>query len=352
MHETELKELAGRTVLVTGGADLVGGRIAAHLRRLGARPLSPGPLDAHGGHTCREDPAAVQQAVAESDYVIHAAALVDAETCTTHPMAVIHANITATQVLLDAVAACSRTRRFVFVSSADVYGNGNPEGRAPASSREQYRDVRRLLEAVYGLVPPQFHENSPLRPMSVYANTKVWGETQTALTLGAVQTSYTILRYFSVYGEPQVVDENTRAGVVARFAARAALGLPLHLTGGGRRIRDLIHVEDVAAATVRSLVVPQAHHETLNIATGTATSTRTVADLIAAHYPDTRTVESPPTPADPLGGYGSTHHTQSVLGWRATITLQEGIARYAAWLDRTPEAFPAWLRSESEAATA
>jgi nucleoside-diphosphate-sugar epimerase len=33
VHDTQLKELAGRTVLVTGGAGLIGSRIAACLRR-------------------------------------------------------------------------------------------------------------------------------------------------------------------------------------------------------------------------------------------------------------------------------------------------------------------------------
>lgn len=72
--------------------------------------------------------------------------------------------------------------------------------------------------------------------------------------LGAVHTSYTIVRDFSVYGELQVVEENSHSWVVAWIAARAARGLPLHLNGGGKQIRGLVHGEDIAAATVRSLV--------------------------------------------------------------------------------------------------
>lgn len=367
MHDPQSKELTGRTVLVTGGAGLIGSRIAACLRRLGARPVLLCMLDAYPRHVYRDlfgvdaadpdvvvgniqDPEVVKKSVAESDYVIHAAALADVAACTRRPMAAIHTNITGTQVLLDAVAACERIRRFVLVSSASVYGNGAPEDWPRPC--EEYRSVRQLLEAVYGQVPPRFHEHSPLRPMSVYGNTKAWGETQTALALGTAHILYTIVRYFSVYGEPQVVKENSHSWVVAWFATRAALGLPLHLNGGGRQIRDLVHVEDIAAATVRALVAPRAHNETINVGTGIPTSIRTVAELVAERYPGTRFVETLMPPGDPLGGYAATHHMEAVLGRRPTITVKEGVARYAAWLDRTPEAIPTWLRVESEASTA
>lgn len=99
MHDTQLKELAGRTVLVTGGAGLIGSRIAGYLCQVGARPISLCTLNAYPQHTYRDlfgvDPSApdvvigsvqdsdlVKEAVAESDYVIHAAALADVAACT------------------------------------------------------------------------------------------------------------------------------------------------------------------------------------------------------------------------------------------------------------------------------
>ncbi|MFS0694065.1 NAD-dependent epimerase/dehydratase family protein [Streptomyces nitrosporeus] len=361
MQETELKNLVGRTVLITGGAGLIGSRIAVRLREIGARPLSLCTLDAYPRHTYRslfridpadpdvvvgdvQDPDLVRSLVAESDYVVHAAALADVAACTRDPLSAIRTNITGTQVLLDATAAHKRIRRLVFVSSAGVYGNGAPEDWA--RPHDEYRTVRKLLETVYERVPPQFHEHTPLRPMSVYANTKAWGETQTALTLSAAAVSYTVVRYFSVYGEPQVIKRNSHSWVVAWFAARAALGLPLHLNGGGHQIRDLVHVEDIATATTRALIAPRAHNETINVGTGTPTSIRKVAELVIGRRPGTRFVETPMPPGDPLGGYASVRHMEAVLGWRPGITVEEGVERYTDWLDRTPEAVPSWLRNE------
>ncbi|MEU1128319.1 NAD(P)-dependent oxidoreductase [Streptomyces sp. NPDC005900] len=357
--------LAGKTVLVTGGAGLIGSRITAHLRSLGARPIALCTLDAYPPQVYRDlfgvredDPdvlvgdvqnaALVREAVARSDYVIHAAALADVAACTRRPMDAISSNITGTQTVLDAVAASDRIHRMVFVSSASVYGNGNPDDWAPPL--DEHRSTRELLGSVFGRTPPRFHEDRPLCPMSAYGNSKAWGETQTALTLDAVGTSYAIVRYFSVYGEPQVIKPNSHSWVVAWFATRAALGLPLHLNGGGHQVRDLVHVDDVAAGTLRTLVAPAAHRETINIGTDTPTAIRTVAELVAAHHQGIDFLETPMPPGDPLGGYASIRRMERLLDWHPTVSVAEGVARYTAWLKQTPEAIPGWLRDSATTA--
>jgi nucleoside-diphosphate-sugar epimerase len=364
-HDDLLHTLAGKTVLVTGGAGLIGSRITLRLRQLGATPIALCTLDAYPPHVYRDlfgvdatdpdvipgdikDTALVNWIMPRCDYVIHAAALADVAACTRRPRSAIGTNITGTQVLLDAAAASNRLQRFCFVSSASVYGNGNPEDWA--SPTVEARTVRRLLEAIYeGRTPPQFAEYAPLKPLSVYGNSKAWGETQTALSLGAVGISYTVVRYFSVYGEPQTIKPNSHSWVVAWFAARATLGLPLHLNGGGRQIRDLVHVDDIAEATLRALVAPKAHNQPLSVGTGTATSIRTVAELVRGHFPGTVFLETPMPPGDPLGGYASTRLMEHVLDWRPSITIADGVARYVEWLKNTPTAVPDWLEESASA---
>ncbi|WP_328667244.1 hypothetical protein OG905_09235 [Streptomyces sp. NBC_00322] len=65
----------------------------------------------------------------------------------------------------------------------------------------------------------------------------------------------------------------------------------------------------------------------INIGTGAATSIRKVAELVAEQYPETRFVETPMPPGDPLGGYAATHRMEAVLGWRPAITVKEWVAR-------------------------
>lgn len=359
-----LQSLEGATVLVTGGAGLIGSRIVRRLKSLGATPLALCTLDAYppdvyrtlfGIDTTSEDvlagdvrdAAAVQRAMRRADYVVHAAALADVAACTRRPQDAIDHNITGTQTVLTAAAASDRLRRLVFVSSASVYGNGNPDDWA--GPRDEHRTTRELLAAVYNRTVPRFTEHAPLRPLSVYANTKAFGEVQTRLLLGAVGTPHAVVRYFSVYGEPQVIKPGSHSWVVAWFAARAALGLPLQLNGGGHQVRDLVHVDDIADGTLHALACPAADGETVNIGTGCPTTIRRVAELVAAHYPGTQVRETPMPSGDPLGGCASTTHMERILRWRPRITLEDGIARYVRWLHTTPAALPAWLRSETAA---
>lgn len=339
-----LEALSGKTVLVTGAGGLVGSRIAAKLRSLGARAISVCKLDAYPEAVYREqfgidrakpdfvvgdisEPGLMKGAVAGCDYVVHAAALADVAACTRRPLEAIESNIVGTERVLDAVAGSGRVRRLVFVSSASVYGNGD-RGHA---------------------LPGRFAEGAAVSPLSVYGNTKVWGEYQTAAVLGTTGVSYTVVRYFSVYGEPQVVKHSSHSWVVAWFAMRAALGLPLHLNGGGHQVRDFVHVDDIATGTLQALVAPSAHNQTVNIGTGVGTTIRQIAELIRIRYPHAPLVETPMPLGDPVGGYADTRHMEEALGWRPGITVAEGIRRYTSWLDTTPGAIPSWLREGGNA---
>ncbi|MEV0282153.1 NAD-dependent epimerase/dehydratase family protein [Streptomyces sp. NPDC050610] len=337
--------LSGATVMVSGGFGLVGSRIVHRLRALGAKPLAVGRLDAYGSRVYSRvfgispgdpdvvagditDAALMDDLVSRSDYVIHAAALADVAECTRNPSAALEANIRGTQTVLDAAARHSGTlRRLIFVSSASVYGLGH--GSANAGAR--------------------FSEEDALTPGSVYANTKLWGEHQSALVLSGGYDSYAIVRYFSVYGQPQVVKENSHSWVVAWFAMRAALGLPLHLNGGGRQVRDFVHVDDIADATLLSAVTARAHRTTLNVGTGRATSIRQIADLVRRHHPGARIIETPRPPGDPLGACADTTRMHQVLQWVPRVGIEDGVSRYLEWLQRTPQAIPAWLRTKASA---
>ncbi|MFD3480531.1 NAD-dependent epimerase/dehydratase family protein [Streptomyces sp. NPDC058695] len=336
-------DLSGATVTVTGGFGLVGSRIVHQLRALGAKPLAVGRLDAYGSSVYSSvfgvspgdvdvvagditDAALMNDLVSRSDYVIHAAALADVAECTRNPAAALEANIRGTQTVLDAAARHSGTlKRLVFVSSASVYGVGN------GSTDEGAR----------------FSEEDALTPGSVYANTKLWGEHQTALALGGADDSYAIVRYFSVYGQPQVVKENSHSWVVAWFAMRAALGLPLHLNGGGYQVRDFVHVDDIAEATLLAAVTERAHRTTLNVGTGRATSIRQVADLVRRYHPGAPVIETPRPQGDPLGACADITRMEKVLGWVPRVDIEDGVSRYLQWLERTPQAIPAWLHAQA-----
>lgn len=324
---TELSGLSGARVVVTGGCGLIGSRIGRRLAQLGAHTVALDGLDAYPFDYATlfeardayheivtgsvADPQVVSGVVAGADYVVHAAAYADVAACTHNTTESTHTNVTGTQVVLDAVARL-RPARFVFVSSASVYGHG------PAPGTRQCWD-----------------ERVPTRPISVYANAKLWGEWQTRLQLAPLGVPHVSLRYFSVYGEPQVPKPRSHSWCLAWFGFQAALGLPLRLNGGGQQIRDFIHVDDVAEATVRALVVPEADGQVINVGTGTPTAVADIAGMVCEQFPEARTVVAPGPHDDPLGGFTDTTLMRRVLGFTPSVAVADGVRRYLAWLGRS-----------------
>ncbi|WP_282697129.1 NAD-dependent epimerase/dehydratase family protein [Streptomyces sp. CC208A] len=341
---SRLDKLRDARIVVTGGGGLVGSRLVALLLDAGAAVTVLDRMDAYpeSGHETFgvarggarlvvgdvRDADTVGALLGEADYVVHAAAYADVAACTRRPDIAFRANVEGTQIVLEQ-ATRHPVRRLVLVSSASVYGDGAP-----------------------GIEGPQvFHEDQPLFPMSVYANAKLWAEHQTRLMLGASSgTEYAVVRYFSVYGEPQIPKPGSHSWMVPWLSLQARLGRPMRLNGGGVQVRDLVHVDDIAEATALALIEEQMAEQTVNIGTGRPTSVREVADLIAPYFPGARRIVTPRPEGDPLGGYASTERSRDLLRWRARIPVEEGVDRYVRWLLATPDATPRWLAEEHDQA--
>jgi nucleoside-diphosphate-sugar epimerase len=319
-----LAALAGARVLVTGGCGLIGSRIGRALSRYGAHAIALDTMDAYpfdyaeafgAADAYREvvrgdvaDLTTVRAVARGTDYVIHAAAYADVAACSSNVGESTRTNVLGTQAVLGAVTE-ARPSRFVYVSSASVYGNGPRPG-----TRQRWS------------------EDTSTEPISVYANAKLWGESQTRLQLTAAGVEHVGLRYFSVYGEPQVPKPNSHSWCVAWFGMYAALGLPLPLNHAGRQIRDFIHVDDVAEATVRALVAPDIAGRVVNVGTGVGTPVADIASLVAAEFPGVRTVVSPGSADDPMGGFADTTLMHRLLRFTPTVPLEDGVRRYLRWL--------------------
>ncbi|MFF1690642.1 NAD-dependent epimerase/dehydratase family protein [Streptomyces sp. NPDC058254] len=341
---SRLAKLRDAHVVVTGGGGLVGSRLVALLRsvqasvtvldRMDAYPESAHEIFGVARSGARlvvgdvRDAGTVGPLLQGADFVVHAAAYADVAACTRRPDIAFRANVEGTQVVLEQTARFP-VRRLVLVSSASVYGDGAP-----------------------GVVGPQvFHEDMPLSPVSVYANGKLWAEHQTRLMLGASSgTEYAVVRYFSVYGEPQIPKPGSHSWMVPWLSLQARLGRPMRLNGGGVQVRDLVHVDDVAEATALALIEERMAEQTVNVGTGRPTSVREVADLIAPSFPGARRINTPRPEGDPLGGYASTERCRELLRWQAGIGVREGVDRYVRWLLATPDAMPRWLAEQAEGA--
>ena len=95
-----------------------------------------------------------------------------------------------------------------------------------------------------------------------------------------------------------------------------------------------------------------AHRATVNAGTGRATTIRHIADLVRRHHPGAQIVSTPRPQGDPLGACADITRMREVLGWAPRVGIEDGVERYLAWPERTPETIPGWLRAEAAALVA
>lgn len=209
-----------------------------------------------------------------------------------------HANVTATQTVLEAALQVGATR-VVLASSSSVYGHV-AHGRA--------REARALA------------------PRSPYGVTKVATE-----QLGAVYAARGLpvaaLRYFTVYGPRQRADM-----AFHRVIAAALGGLAFPRRGDGRQVREFTYVGDAVAATVAALAADLPPGWVGNVGGGEPTSLRAAVRLVE-ELTGTRVpvVQDDTAPGDPGRTAADLRRTTRALAWRPTTPLRDGLQAQVDW---------------------
>lgn len=232
------------------------------------------------------------------DGIVHLAALVSIDVSIRRPDLTNQVNVVGTlNVLRSAVR--HKVMKVVVASSSSVYGDVGRKG---------------LSEAM------------PLNPINPYGVSKLAAEKYSQVFHTTYGLRTVSLRYLNVYGERQ--SSNPYSGVIAIFANRLMGGERPVIYGDGFQTRDFIHVSDVVKANMLALKTEKGIGESFNIGTGHATSIlhlyRTLARLsgkgrLAPVFRPSRT-------GDIRHSYARTSKARSSLGFKAKVTLEEGLA--------------------------
>jgi nucleoside-diphosphate-sugar epimerase len=168
-------------------------------------------------------------------------------------------------------------------------------------------------------------ENTALQPRGFFGATKAAGSLLVAATASTRGLRAAVLRAFQVYGSG---DHPYRLVPTVLRAARTGDVLPM--TAPGMR-RDWIHVDDVVEACVRAALADQLPGgQVLNIGTGCQVANEEVVSTV--ERVSARTVRVAPgahpgCPWDTSSWVSDPSLAQKLLGWEATVTLEEGLAR-------------------------
>jgi dTDP-L-rhamnose 4-epimerase len=348
-----------RNILITGGAGFIGSHLANELLAAGChvRVLDNLSPQVHGPERRRppylnsevelmvgdvRDRAAVRRALKGIDAVYHLVAIVGVGQSMYEVEEYTSVNNVGTAVLMEALIE-HPVGRVIVASSMSVYGEGlyrGPDGclytsveRCPRALRAGDWEAR--SPAGETLVPEPTPESKPPSLSSVYALSK-YDQERMCLILGrAYGIPAVALRFFNIYGPNQALS-NPYTGVLAIFASRLLNGNPPLIYEDGMQQRDFVSVYDVARACRLALEVKEAAGKVFNIASGRRYTIRELAVRFA------RALGKDHIAPEITRKYrvGDIRHciadislAQRVLGYNARVSLEQGMADLAEWLE-------------------
>lgn len=153
------------------------------------------------------------------DTVMHFAAQTHVDNSFGNSFAFTHSNIYGTHVLLESAKNCPTIKRFIHVSTDEVYGEGEDFETDP------------------------MEEEHVLEPTNPYAATKAGAEFLVKSYHRSFKLPVIITRGNNVYGPHQFPEK-----LIPKFINQLLRDMPLTLHGDGSNTRNFLYVEDVASA--------------------------------------------------------------------------------------------------------
>ena len=305
----ELKHGMTRAV-IAGGCGFIGSRLANALAHAGVDvtvfDIASPPPDLDRRCTVEErdttDPGSIRGALATADVVFLLAANL-AKLCEEDPARGWDTNVIGTANVLREAVLRGRRPRIVFASSAAVYDAET--------------------------APLPVPETAPLRPVGLYAASKLAGEQLVAAAAATRRLSAVIFRPFSVYGHGPAC--GARGHFVAGWLERAASGLPLTIFGDGSQTVDLTYVDDAVIALCAAAYYPLRTGlcATYNLGGGAETPVRDVARWISEAVPSIRVDCVPPTRPAPVRQLADLSRVRMDLGYEPRAVPEIEIKRLA-----------------------
>jgi nucleoside-diphosphate-sugar epimerase len=311
--------IAGRRMLVTGGAGTIGSTLVDQLIEAGAAEVAV--LDnfvrgrranlewatANGNVTIVDgdvrDRTLVRELVEAADVVFHQAAIRITQ-CAEEPRLANEVLVDGTFNVVEAAAEVG-VDKLIAASSASVYG----------------------LATEF----PTSESQHPYANDTLYGAAKVYNEGLLRSFHAMKGLDYLALRYFNVYG-PRMDVHGLYTEVLVRWMERIVEGKPPLIFGDGLQTMDFVCVPDIARANVLAAEA-DVTDRVYNIASGTEVSLRGLAEALLRTMGSDLDIEYGEARA--VNGVtrrlADTSAAERDLGFRAEIGLEEGLAELVSW---------------------
>ena len=316
MTNNELSDLKNKEILVTGGCGFIGSEIVKQLSVAGANvtiidDLSSGKEKYIQGLSNVKlitadllDDDAIESAVKDKEYVINNAALPFIPDSYYIPKKFFDVNVNATISLALAVIKEKKVKRFVHISSSEIYGTA------------KYTPM---------------DENHHTIPQSTYAVSKLAGERVIFTMHKEHNLPAVIIRPFNSFG-PNI----TQPYIITEIITKIMKGDVVKL-GNLNAKRDLTYVSDTARAIILSLVKEGVIGEVINVGSQRSFSIKDLVSLISEIMGKKVSIEVDPSrfrPYDVDTLVCNYECATKLLGWKPEITVREGLEKTIEWIKK------------------
>ena len=311
--------IRGQRCLVTGGAGTIGSTIVDQLVAAdaaevvvldnfvrGRRENLAGTLGSAKVRVAEgdiRDRRLLADLMSGTDLVFHQAAIRITQ-CAAEPRLALEVLVDGTYEVVEA-AADAGVRKVVAASSASVYGLA-----------EQF---------------PTGERHHPYANDTLYGAAKTFNEGLLRSFHATRGLDYVMLRYFNVYG-PRMDIYGLYTEVLIRWMERIEDGQAPLILGDGLQTMDFVYTEDIARANLLAASA-DVTDQVFNIGSGTETSLIELAQALLRAMDSDLPLEFGP----PRGVNAVTRRLADVsqaagrLGWKAEISLDEGLRRLVTW---------------------
>lgn len=324
-------DLTGKRLLVIGGAGLIGSHTVDELLKedvaeirifdnfsRGSKENIANPLKdsrvsifPHGGELLH--PELVHAAMENIDGVFNFAALWLLH-CWDYPRSAFDVNMGGLFNTLEAIVNNRNIQRFIWSSSASVYGDAMEEPMT---------------------------ENHPLNNTNFYGATKVAGEQMCRAFYhrhkGADKAfDYVGLRYMNVYGARQDY-HGAYIAVIMKILDNLDNGIAPVVYGDGSQAYDFVNVVDCARANVCAMKA-DATDEFYNVGTGVRTSIKELAELILEITDSDLDIQYEPAGQTFVKNrIGCPKKAAQQIAYQSSISLREGLKALIEWRNNHKE---------------
>jgi UDP-glucose 4-epimerase len=309
---------SGTCCLVTGGAGFIGSTIVDQLLAAGAAEVRVIDNFVRGTWSNLEpalqessvrvidgdirDKALVDDLTNGVDYVFHQAAL-RITRCAEAPGEAVEALINGSMNVLEA-ALEHKVKKVIAASSASVYGEPS------------YLPI---------------DEEHPFNNRTMYGACKIAMEQMLRALHTTSQLDYAAFRYFNVYG-PRMDLTGVYTEVLIRWLDAIEANRPPLIFGDGKQSMDFVFVEDVARANLLAALSPVTD-QVFNVGTGVQTSLNELCNTVlklsgSSLQPEYRAARAV---AHVQARRACTAKAEEKLGFKAVVTLEEGLRQLIQW---------------------